>query len=96
MYIYDTPGAYRGVRPSYIYARDHETYWYVVPGIYVAYDDVSYHIYVPVTGYQVVCSYLVCDFIPDHHRGGPEAATKTTITIGVINRLYTTTAVRAT
>ena len=30
---------------------------------------------------------MVCDFIPDHHRGGGEIATKTTTTIGVINRL---------
>ena len=35
--------------------------------------------YVPVTRYQIV--YMLCDFIPDHHRGGPEIATKTTITI---------------
>ena len=40
--------------------------------------------YVPVTRYQVV--YMLCDFIPDHHRGGPEIANKTAMTIGTTVR----------
>ena len=56
--------------------------WYVLG----AYDDISYRMYLVPRSIYSVCSYLVCDFIPDHHRGGAEIATKTTITIGV-NRL---------
>ena len=43
----------------------------------------SYHMYqIPGTR-QCICQYLVYDFMPDHHHGGPEIATKTTIQIGV-------------
>ena len=57
--------------------------WYVLG----AYDDISYRMYQVPGSIFSICSYLVCDFIQDHRRGGPETATKTTITIGVINRL---------
>ena len=29
---------------------------------------------------------MLCDFIPDHHRGGPKIANKTTVTIGTTAR----------
>ena len=59
-----------------------KTHWYVVCSIRRCIIS-----YVPVTSYSIIRSYLVCDFIPDHHRGSPEIATTKTITIGVINRL---------
>ena len=58
-------GTRSGLSPRTVY----ETYWYVVCSIrrYI----VCIRFQVPATQY-ILCSYLICGFIPDHHRGAPE------------------------
>ena len=64
--VYDTADGYRGVRPSYVYAQDHETHWwYVVCTQHTA----IYHIIC--TSYQVPGSIYALWLHPRPSSGGP-------------------------